>query len=538
MGIGAVLMQEGHPLAFISKSLGPKLQNLSAYEKELLALLFAVQKWEQYLLGSHFIVKTDRKSLQWMLQQKLTTPFQQFWISKLMGFDYEIQYKKGVENVAVDALFRVQGAELLCTALFVSSSELPQLIKSSYQLDVGLTQIIQQLEQQINISHYKSQDGLLYKNGNIVVGPDANLRSKLINWHHASVEGGHSGREITSKRIKSLFYWKGMAQHVRQFVRACLVCQKSKTDSVASPGLLQPLPIPEEVWTDVSMDFISALPKSNGKNVIFVVVDSENSKDWSSWLPLAEWWYNTHYHTPAQITPYELVYNQPPPLHLPYLPGESTNHEVDRSFQRREAMLTKLKFHLIRSQVRMKQQADKHRSERNFKVGDWVWRKLQPYRQQTVASINNQKLASKYFGPFKVIATIGKAAYKLHFPPSVQIHNVFHVSQLKPVIGEVSLVVQLPGEMQITVPFNTEKVPETILDIRFVKVNNVAQVQFLVKWKDCPVHESFWEVTENFASKFPHLVDVSRGQDPYMPTGLVVKRSAESGIFVVVIMMK
>lgn len=78
-----------------------------------------------------------------MLQQKLTTQFQQFWISKLMGFDYEIQYKKGVETVAADALSRVQGAELLCMALSVSSSELPQLIKASYQLDVGLTQIIQ-----------------------------------------------------------------------------------------------------------------------------------------------------------------------------------------------------------------------------------------------------------------------------------------------------------------------------------------------------------------------------------------------------------
>lgn len=114
---------------------------------------------------------------------------------------------------------------------------------------------------------------MLYKNGKIVVGPDANLRSKLINWHHSSVEGGHSGREITLKRIKSLFYWKGMTQHVRQFVRAFLVCQKSKTETIASPGLLQPLPLPEEVWTDVSMDFISGLPKSNGKNVIFVVVD-------------------------------------------------------------------------------------------------------------------------------------------------------------------------------------------------------------------------------------------------------------------------
>lgn len=61
LGIGAVLMQKGHPLAFISKSLGPKWQNLSVYEKELLEIVTAVQKWEQYLLGDHFIIGTDQK---------------------------------------------------------------------------------------------------------------------------------------------------------------------------------------------------------------------------------------------------------------------------------------------------------------------------------------------------------------------------------------------------------------------------------------------------------------------------------------------
>lgn len=77
-GIGAVLMQDKHPLAYISRSLGPRWQKLSVYEKELLAIVFAVQKWEQYLMNSHFIVRTDQKSLKWLLQQKVSTPFQQF----------------------------------------------------------------------------------------------------------------------------------------------------------------------------------------------------------------------------------------------------------------------------------------------------------------------------------------------------------------------------------------------------------------------------------------------------------------------------
>lgn len=77
-GIGDVLMQKDHPLAFINKTQGPKWQNLSVYEKELLAIVTAVQKWEQYLLNNHFVIKTDQKSLKWLLQQKISTPFSTF----------------------------------------------------------------------------------------------------------------------------------------------------------------------------------------------------------------------------------------------------------------------------------------------------------------------------------------------------------------------------------------------------------------------------------------------------------------------------
>lgn len=111
------------------------------------------------------------------------------------------------------------------------------------------------------------------KNNKIVVGPDGNLKAKLINWYHSSSEAGHAGRDLTLGRIKQVFTWKGLSKQVRQFVRNCQVCQASKSETVAYPGLLQPLPIPREVWIDVSMDFITGLPKSEGKDVILVVVD-------------------------------------------------------------------------------------------------------------------------------------------------------------------------------------------------------------------------------------------------------------------------
>ena len=84
-GIGAVLMQEGHPIAYISKALSLKHQSMSIYERELLAIIHAVGKLGQYLMGRHFVIKTDHQSLKYLLEQRITTPLQQKWLAKLLG---------------------------------------------------------------------------------------------------------------------------------------------------------------------------------------------------------------------------------------------------------------------------------------------------------------------------------------------------------------------------------------------------------------------------------------------------------------------
>lgn len=117
-GIGAVLQQNGKPIAFTSKALGPRNQALSAYEREMMAIIHAIKKWQTYLHGRHFIIKTDHHSLKYFLSQRANTPFQQKWVAKLLGFDYEIQYKQGIDNPVADALSRLFDSAVLPEAHF------------------------------------------------------------------------------------------------------------------------------------------------------------------------------------------------------------------------------------------------------------------------------------------------------------------------------------------------------------------------------------------------------------------------------------
>jgi hypothetical protein len=95
VGIGAVLSQSGHPLAYVSRALGPRNRGLSVYEKEYLAILLAVQQWRPYLQIGEFLIRTDHKSLSHLTDQRLHTDWQQKVLTKLMGLQYKILYKKG-----------------------------------------------------------------------------------------------------------------------------------------------------------------------------------------------------------------------------------------------------------------------------------------------------------------------------------------------------------------------------------------------------------------------------------------------------------
>ena len=216
----------------------------------------------------------------------------------------------------------------------------------------------------------------------------------------------------------------------------------------------------------------------------------ERPKEWSRWIPLAEWWYNTSYHSSINTTPYEVVYGQPPPSHVPYVAGESVVGAVDRSLQAREAAIKLLKFYLQRAVNRMKQHADKKRTDRQFEVGDMVYVKLQPYRQSAVVNRRCLKLSAKFFGPYRILEKIGAVAYRLELPPSSKIHAVFHVSQLKSHHGPISSHSKMP---LLDTDGVIAREPISIIDRRMVRKQGTAHTEVLVQWKNSFPEDATWE---------------------------------------------
>ena len=162
-GIGAVLMQDNHPISFFSKKIGPKLQASSTYIKELHAITEAVRKWRQYLLGRFFVIRTDHKSIKELLQQVIQTPEQQVYVRKLLGYQFHIEYKQGISNRVADALSRFSnnltnttstlepvtfdGAALLLACIFTPLFDLVSQVHSANTTDPYLLHLHEQFQQ-------------------------------------------------------------------------------------------------------------------------------------------------------------------------------------------------------------------------------------------------------------------------------------------------------------------------------------------------------------------------------------------------------
>lgn len=210
-----MLLQEGHPLAFVIKALGPRTRGLSTYEKEYLAVLMAVEQWCAYLQHGEFIIFTDQRSLVHITDQHLHTPWQLKLYTKLVACSTRLSTNLGLQIKRLTPCLVTRNLQL---SYAISTSTLAWLanVVSGYDRDPSTLKLIQELSLAPDSRPpYTLTDGVLRLHDRIWIGSNTKLQHRLTTALHTSVVGGHSGFPVTFSKLKKLFVWRGMKSNVK-----------------------------------------------------------------------------------------------------------------------------------------------------------------------------------------------------------------------------------------------------------------------------------------------------------------------------------
>lgn len=286
-GIGASLMQDQgkglQPIAFFSKKLSAAELKYPNHERELLALYRALKEWRHYLYGSDFKLKTDHQNLTWLMSQPHLSSRQAHWLQYFQEFPcvINIEHYEGKLNKVADGLSRrpdhkpAEAETTVASITHATTISLDQLvidIKSALQQDPVTKDIVLHPQRHRKMT---VKDELIYwKRKRLYVPADAALKARILHECHDTPMSGHLGAAKTTARVTHHFYWPHMQKEIKQYVSSCDSCQRNKPSQQLPAGLLQPLPIPDRPWMDISMDLITHLPKSaSGNDAIVVFVD-------------------------------------------------------------------------------------------------------------------------------------------------------------------------------------------------------------------------------------------------------------------------
>ena len=479
-------------------------------------------------------------------------------------------------------------------ALTIPQPEFLSKFKAQLALDEEFQQLMNKVQRTpLEYPGFKLMNGLLFFKEKLFIPAASPLKQVLLEEFHSSLLGGHSGIHRTYGRLQENIYWNGMRKDVSEFVKSCLTCQQTKPANHSPFGLLQPLPVPERVWEDISLDFITGLPSLQNNTVILVVVDRlskaahfgmlpsnfmavkvvelfsqmvcklhgmprsmvsnrdpiflshfwqdlfrlsgtklrmstayhpqsdgqteivnkvlqqylrcfvhHKPNQWGKVLHWAEWHYNTAVHTSTGFSPFQVVYGRPPPSLADYIPGTTQLQAVDSTLLARDEVLQELKKKLLKAQTLMTKNANQHRTQHQFKIGDWVFVKLRPYRQNSVVGKRIHKLSKRFYGPYKVIRAVGEVAFQLELPLSSKIHPVFHVSKLKPCFNNAITKLDLPPDVTNNHP---QIRPLAVMDWKW----NEGTKMVLIQWEGLFPEYATWEDFDDIQVTYPefHLED-------------------------------
>ncbi|GKB76214.1 putative nucleotidyltransferase, ribonuclease H [Tanacetum coccineum] len=243
-GLGCALMQRNKVIAYASRQLKIHEKSYTTHDLELGAVVFTLKTWRHYLYGTKSVIYTDHKSLQHIFDQKELNMRQRRWIKLFSDYECEIRYHPGKANVVADALSRKEQENVLAERL------------------LGLDQ---QME--------RRGDKSLYFMDRIWVPLVGGMRTVIMDEAHKSRYSVHPGADKMYYDLRDMYWWPGMKRDITTYVSECLTCAKVKAKHQRPSGLLQQPEIPEWKWENITMDFITKLPRPrSGHDAIWVLV--------------------------------------------------------------------------------------------------------------------------------------------------------------------------------------------------------------------------------------------------------------------------
>jgi len=271
IGLGAVIKQQHdgieHPVSYASRTLTNAESNYSTIERECKAIVWGMAYFKHFLLGNLFILRTDHKPLLWLLKSKELDDYTRLakWTLKIQAFHFQIEYKKGEENVIADTLSRIQ-------VLFIHTMT-KEDISRLQQEDAELLNATSSEKYQIidSLIHYKRNVENSFENWKLVI--PASMRLNLIRYYHDDpLAGAHLGKDKTAEKILEHFYWPKANKEILQYVNSCERCNRRKNPS--HKNIMETMKIlAVEPWELVGMDILKMPVSDQGNKYILLFVD-------------------------------------------------------------------------------------------------------------------------------------------------------------------------------------------------------------------------------------------------------------------------
>ena len=268
-GIGAVLSQDTHPVAYFSERLNDAKGRYSNYDRELYAVIQALKFWRHYLIHQEFTLHSDHDALRFLHSQNKLSARHGRWMEFLQEFTFSLRHRPGRENRVADALSRRRHALQISRAAIIGFDQLPLL----YADCPDFREIWRNIAQSTTpLDEYRIESGFLFFHDRLCV-PAGSTQDFLIWELHGGGLAGHFGVTKTFRALEDRYYWPRLRRDVRRLIGRCSICTIGKLTKQNS-GPYLPLPVPTSPLQEVSLDFILGLPRTRRQHdSILVVVD-------------------------------------------------------------------------------------------------------------------------------------------------------------------------------------------------------------------------------------------------------------------------